>query len=287
MLKPEGYRPAADPWEILHDAMERGRALEAVVIRVTWPNGAPVWELSFPEIDGIRGLVPASETGLPDRNLMPRFVGQTVRVKIKALQQQDGLLACSRSEVVSEAQKIVFEKVKEGQMLDCVVRAMLPRTATKPARLLLDVGGGVLTEVPRNHASYYTAVPLSAQFVPGQAVKAKVIRLDPQQGIIDVSVREALPEPWLQADFRRGDIVSGVVRWVGDVQDRKAGCTRKVVFVEVPPGVIGIAQYPTWTRTRSSGSSWSLRRGQSANCTVTRFDPERRVLHLKLIGRLY
>lgn len=280
VLKPEGYE-TADPWEIVHEACERGRAVDAMVARVTWPDGkSPVWELSFPALalNGIRGLVPASETGLADKGLMQRFVGQIVRVRIKGLQKREGLVACSRAEAVSEAQRIIYDRVKEGDVLDCAVKAVLPRSEEKPPRLLLDVGGGVLVEVPRRRASYIEAVPLAAQFVPGQPVRAKVTRMEPQKGLLEVSIRDALPVPWEKADFRRGDIVAGVIRWIGPVHDKKFKIERKSILVEVPPGILGIASFPT---------RGNYQKGASVTCAVKRFDAAARIFRLQLVGRRY
>lgn len=280
VIKPEGYVAVADPWEVIHDAYERGQTMEAYVTRVTWPDGvSPVWEVTFPALNGsgIRGLVPASESGLADKSLMQRFAGQIVRVKIKGIRKEDGMVACSRNEAVSEAQTAVFEHMKDGDVIDCVVRAVLPRTDERPPRLLLDVGGGVLVKVPQNRATYSMTLPLSVQFVPGQPVKAKVLRTAPQQGIIEVSVRDALPDPWEKADFRRGDFVAGTVRALRDIPDSK-GRLRKHVFVEVPPGVLGIAPYPP---------RYGCRRGCNVNCIVKKFDRVEHLLRLELVGRRY
>lgn len=274
MIKPEGFRIEADPWEVLYSAYEKERTIDAQVTRITWPNGSPVWELAFTglgiEMDGIRGLVPASETGLPSKDLMPRFVGQVVRVKVKGLQKDEGLVACSRLEAVTEAQKVLFENVKEEQIIDCVVRAVLPRSNVRPPRLIVDVGGGVLAEVPKRRASY-SAAPLRAQFIPGRQVKAKVIKVDPQQGKIEVSIRDAYPDPWGKGNFRRGDIVVGKVCWVGTGKNGQMH-----VWVEVPPGVIGIAPYEPW-----------VKKGYKVNVTVKTFNAEKRKLHLQLLGRVF
>lgn len=274
LIKPEGFQIEADPWEVLHNASEKEHTLEAQVTRITWPNGSPVWELAFTglgiEMDGIRGLVPASETGLPSKDIMPRFVGQVVRVKVKGLQKDEGLVACSRLEAVAEAQKVLFENVKEEQIIDCVVRAVLHRSDGKPPRLIVDVGGGVLAEVPKRRASY-SAAPLRAQFMPGQQVKAKVIRVDPQMGKIEVSIRDAYPDPWEKGNFRRGDIVTGRICWVGEGKNGQMH-----VWVEVPPGVIGIAPYERGYKVNDK-----------VNSTVKAFDARKQKLHLQLLGRLF
>ncbi|MEW5935222.1 MAG: 30S ribosomal protein S1 [Bacillota bacterium] len=268
MLKPEGYTVQADSWERLHGAMESGAHVEAVVERVTWPDGqSPVWELSFPDYPGVRGLVPSSETGV-SKDQMPRFVGQAVRVVVKGLDREHGLAACSRREAVAEAWRRIWETYREGQVVDAVVRAVLPPSGDgKGPRVLLDVGGGALVEVPRAKATRSRVLPLREALPPGRQVKAKVTRVDPQAGVLEVSVVDAEPDPWEGLDYRRGDFVSGTVAY----------CDSRHVFVEVRPGVVGLAPPPL---------RGTIRAGDRVSCAVASFSREEKKLRLRLRGKL-
>lgn len=267
MLRPEGYQVQADAWERLHAAMESGAHLDAIVERVTWPDGqSPVWEVSFPGFPGVRGLVPSSEAGVA-REQMPRFVGQAVRVVVKGLDRENHLAACSRREAVAEAWRQIWETYREGQVVDAVVRAILPPGDGKGPRVLLDVGGGALVEVPRARATRSRVLPLGEVLPPGRQVKAKVTRIDPQAGVLEVSVVDAEPDPWESVDYRRGDFVSGTVVW----------CDSRHVFVEVRPGVVGLAPPPL---------RGTVRPGERVSCAVATFDREARKLRLRLRGRL-
>lgn len=264
--KPEGFEITADRWEYLWSAKERGIPVEAVVEKVTWPENldTAVWEISLG--DSIKGVVPSSETGLADTGLMTRFAGQKVLVKIKGLDRESRIAACSRREVIADAQEKLFAVLKPDMVIDAVVKAVMPPDPVngRPSSLILDIGGGVLAEVPRKQATRSYA-RLNDLFQPGQVVKAKVLQVDQQTSTIRVSLAEAEVDPWEGANYKRGEIISGRVINVKDV-----------VFVEVAPGLVGIAGLSLRGR---------LRRGDRVACRVSSFDREKKKLHLQLRGR--
>lgn len=271
MLKPESYQVAVDPWEMLFQAKERGTVLTARVGALDYPDGVPTWVLAFPNLDGARGLVPASEAGV-DKSLMRRFVGQDIRVKVKGLDRDSGLVACSRREAVEEARTRL--NVRVGQVLECSVRAILPRDreSGKPPRLLVDIGGGVVVEIPEARASLRLSQALNRQYRIGEAVKARVQAVD-ADGLPVLSLREVRPDPWERADFRRGSIIAGTVY---AVRETRAG-TGRIVYVEpdLTPGILGIAPVPLVGEVKP---------GDRVTCAVATFDRDTRKLRLRLRG---
>ncbi|AKX95744.1 RNA-binding S1 [Neomoorella thermoacetica] len=253
---PEGFKPGLSTLNILYEARNNDWSIEAIVSRVTWPDGqGAVWELIFPDIEEVRGLVPASESGLPKNVPMEALTGQTIRVKVKGIDKENNLAACSRVEVVAEAKERLLKTLVEGEKLDALVRAVLAR----PSRLVLDIGGGVLVVVPREKAAYNRALPLNAQYNPGSLIKAQVEKIDRQEGIIEV----APINPWEKADFRRGDFISGkVIRVYG----------KRHVLVEVPPGITGLAPYPLRK---------TINQGDQVTCKVMAFNKAKKILHLQ------
>lgn len=271
MIKPEGFSAAKrDVQKMLWSAKERGTTLEAVVTKVTTFNDLPVWEIEFPDVPGAKGIVPYAETGLDSPRLAFRFAGQAVNVKVQEVKSDDeggAVAVCSRSAAVTEAQKELIGSLKEGQIIDCVVKAVLPREGETPARLLVDIGGGVLTAVPRVRATWSRTTPLGALFKIGEAVKAKVLRVDAEKNAVEVSIKDAQPDPWERASFKRGDFVTGVV----------ANTDGSRVWVEISPGLVGLASYPL---------RGEVGRGDRVACAVANFDRENRRLRLRLRGLL-
>lgn len=257
--------------EYLFQAKEKGLALEALVGALDFPNGTPTWVLTFPDLDGMKGLVPASEAGVP-KELMPRFVGQEVRVKVKGVDRENGLAACSAREAMAEAaEKLLPVLVEDPERIwGATVRCVVPGKDGAPPKLLVDVGGGVLAEVPARKARISLTRPLSEQHPAGSRVKVKVTRVDPQTGIVEASVRDALPDPWERADFRRGQFVSGTVA-------RTDGARHVWVEPDLCPGILGLAPYPL---------VGEVRRGDRVTCAVASFDRAKKKLRLRLRGRL-
>uniref|UniRef100_UPI002FE20CCB hypothetical protein n=1 Tax=Thermodesulfitimonas autotrophica TaxID=1894989 RepID=UPI002FE20CCB len=119
--KPEGFEVVADRWEYLWQAKERGIPVEATVEKVTWPENLNTctWELDLGE--GVKGVVPSSETGLADTRLMTRFVGQKILVKIRGMDKENRVAACSRREAIADAQERLFAVLKPDMVFDAVV----------------------------------------------------------------------------------------------------------------------------------------------------------------------
>lgn len=256
--RPEGLEYHGGALDKLYDAMQRGYPIEARIVRVTWENNLPVWEL---DLDVVRGLVPSSETGLGDDapSLMQRFTGQKVFVKVKGIDKNSGIAACSRREAIADAREKLFEFLNKGQKIDAVVRIV------KPKQLLVDIGGGVLVDVPREAATMSRVFRLIELFSPGQTVIVTVMALDKQTDTISVTMVNGA-DPWEKVpELRRGDNVGGVV----------VGINTKFVMVEIMSahGLVGLAPPPLYG---------NLRRGDKVRCVVANFNRKDKKLSLRL-----
>lgn len=256
--RPEGFEYRGGALDKLYDAMQWEYPIEARIVRVTWENNLPVWEL---DLDVVRGLVPSSETGLGDDALalMQKFTGQKVLVKVKGIDKNSGIAACSRREAIADAREKLFEALKEGQKVDAVVRVVNPK------KLLVDIGGGVLVNVPRMAATKSRALRLVELFSPGQPVIVTVRALDKQTDTISVSMVNN-SDPWEGVpELRRGDNVAGIV----------VGLNPNYVMVEMlsVQGLVGLAPPPHYG---------NLRRGDKVRCVVANFNRKDKKLSLRL-----
>ncbi|HBQ26686.1 MAG TPA: hypothetical protein DD791_09875 [Syntrophomonas sp.] len=146
-LKPEGYKHIADPWEVLFQMKERERPVAAQVGAIDYVDDKPVWILVFPDYPGIKGYVPDQETGV-DASLISRYVGQDIMVQIKGFDRDNNIIACSRKEMVNEAARGLKEHLSVGEKIPVTVKAIMMKGDT--STLVVDVGGGVLVDVPRS-----------------------------------------------------------------------------------------------------------------------------------------
>jgi small subunit ribosomal protein S1 len=266
-VQPEGFVQEADRWEYLWFIHKRGRSIEAYVEKITFPDNlkTAVWEL---DLGGVKGICPLSETGLESQQLMFRYVGQVVRVKIAGLDKENRLVACSRQAAIADARERVFETLELDQIIDVVVKAVLPAEGGKPPRLVVDVGGGVLVEVPRGAATRRRAERLERLFRPGKQAKAKVIQLDRRTDKIRVSLAAVESDPWATYSCQRGDVVAAKV--VRQVRQQDGSL---MLYLEVQPGLIGIAS-----------TLHGLRIGDQVLAKVKVYSPKEQKLRLALWG---
>lgn len=245
--------------ELMFQIYRQNRVIQAQIGGVEKLD-EPTWVLSFPEYPSFRGLVPLSASGV-DEPLMYAMVGQQIHVVLKGIDSEAGIVACSRQAAVEKVSEQVLSRLEEGQIITATSIAVVSRD--KRPCLVVDIG--VLVEILRSKAATCYTKPLRDQYRPGQAINCKVMATDP----ITLSVRDALPDPWTRASFKRGSIISGTVY---TVQDEK-------VFVEpdLCMGILGLAPIPL---------RGDISRGMRVSCRVRFFDPEKKKLHLWLVNRL-
>lgn len=264
-LLPEGFERQADVFEVLHQKMVTGGIVRGLIQAIDYPDEIPTWIVVFPDIDmnrQARGLVPESETGM-DHALMTRFVQQSVNLKILGVDREHGLVACSRQAAVKELSEHL--NLQEGQVISCCVRAIKPNRDGKQKQpfLSVDVGGGILVDIPYIDARISFTKPLREQYIVGQMVSAKVVAINYNQ--VHLSLKAARPDPWENSSFRRGQIIAGTVARVNN----------KMIFIEpdLYPGILGIAPFPV---------RGSIRTRQKVKCNVTNFSAEDKKLRLRI-----
>jgi len=252
-MRPEGlsFQPVADR---LHQMWETGRIFEVEVIGTARHDGTLCWEIDLG--DGYLGIIPEPESAAEGH--MQQYVGTRIYAKILEIDHENQRAALSRKAAVEFMKERVMERIKAGDEINAVVRY------TEPDAVYLDIGGGVLGKMPRKNATLSRTRRLAELYRPGQAVRVKVLEMEPEIHVDRVSL---LPDPWSTAAFQRKDIVSGIV----------AGFANNRPVIEVREGLTGIAPMPL---------SYTVNRGQKVRCQVVRFDREKRRLHLRIRGVL-
>jgi small subunit ribosomal protein S1 len=241
--------------ELLFQVMKQGRTVDALIGGVEKLD-EPTWIVRFPDYPSFRGLVPLSAAKV-DEPLMYKMIGYTIPVIIKGVDAEAGIVAGERA-INTE----VLSMLETDQTIPAVVVATISRG--KRPFLVVDIQG-VLVEIPRSKAAICYTKRLQEQFKAGQTVSAKVMSVEP----LELSLRDARPDPWANADFRRGSIISGTVYTVANEK----------VFIEpdLCMGILGLAPVPL---------RGAAVKGMRVSCRVRFFDPEKKKLHLWLVNRL-
>ncbi|SHF26425.1 small subunit ribosomal protein S1 [Desulforamulus putei DSM 12395] len=227
LLPPErNFEQKTDHWNLLYDARDRNTIMTATVIATRRHETLEglAWELEFDGFPNVRGLVPASETGLPTDKMMNFFVGKEINIRIKGIDKKNNLVACTRRELVEEARNRLLHIAEEGIKFEAQV------VFVSDIWLGVDIGGGVIVSFNPREARVSRSMRLDELYSEGQYVQAIIDKIDKSTGQIIVS----LIDPWEHVKYIRGDIVTGTVVRLGLGN----------IFLALSPGVVGIAPYP-------------------------------------------
>lgn len=208
-------------WEQLAARQEKGEVFEAKVADVV--KGGLVVDV------GVRGFVPAS---MVERHFVEDFSdykGRTLRLKVKELDRGKNKVILSQKDVLDEeyeaSKRKIFESLQVGQVLEGTVQRLTPFGA------FVDIGGidGLVhvSEIAWHHVEKPSDV-----LKEGDKVKVQVLKLDPENDRISLSMKAVQPGPWELAGerFRIGEIVAGTVKRLVSFG----------AFVEIAPSVEGL-----------------------------------------------
>lgn len=220
---------------------------------------------------GVRAFIPAS---MVERHFVEDFSdykGRTLRVKVKELDRENNKLILSQKDVLdaefeSNKQRVI-ESLSEGQELEGTVQRLTPFGA------FVDVGGvdGLIhvSELSWSHVDKPSDVVQE-----GQKVTVKVIKVDPANGKIGLSLKATQPGPWEQssASIKIDDILTGTVKRIVNFG----------AFVEVAPGVEGLVHISQISHKHIGTPHEVLKEGQEVQVKVLDFNPAEKRISLSI-----
>ncbi len=240
-------------WQQLQERFEQQEVFEAVVADVV--KGGLVVDL------GVRGFIPAS---MVERHFVEDFSeykGRTLRLRIKELDEEKNKVILSQKDVLDEeynAQKMdLFAKLQVGEVLEGAVQRLTPFGA------FVDIGGvdGLvhISEIAWHHVEHPSEL-----LQEGQKVKVKVLKLDPDNERISLSIKASQPGPWEQAEsqFNIGDTVEGEVKRLVTFG----------AFVEIAPGVEGLVHISQISHKHIGTPQEVLEEGQNVKVKILDFN---------------
>ncbi|MBM7564468.1 30S ribosomal protein S1 [Paenibacillus sacheonensis] len=246
-------------WDVLQSQFEAGEVLEVTVADVV--KGGLVADI------GVRGFIPAS---MVERHFVEDFSdykGRKIRVKVKEIDRENNKVILSAKEVLDQEfeqnKQSIIGNLQIGQEIDGTVQRLTPFGA------FVDIGGidGLVhvSELSWQHVAHPKDV-----VAEGQAVRVKVLKVDPAAGKISLSIKAAQPGPWESAtgSFNVGDIVTGTVRRIVSFG----------VFVEIAPGVEGLVHISQLAHRHVATPNEVVQEGQEVQAKILDFNPaEKRV----------
>ncbi|MCI3920265.1 30S ribosomal protein S1 [Paenibacillus sp. TRM 82003] len=246
-------------WDVMQEHLDNNDTLEAKVVDVV--KGGLVVDL------GVRGFIPAS---MVERHFVEDFSdykGRTLRLKVKEIDKVNNKLILSQKDVLEEEYQSKKQEVMENLRADQVIEGTVQRLTQFGA--FVDVGG-VDGLVHISELSWQHVEKPSDVVKEGDKVKVKILKVDPANERISLSIKAAQPGPWEQAgdQFRIGDIIPGTVRRLVDFG----------AFVEVAPGVEGLVHVSQIAHRRIGTPHEVLQEGQEVNVKILDINvPEKRI----------
>ncbi len=250
-------------WIELKKKQEQDETFEVTVAEVV--KGGLVADV------GLRGFIPASQV---ERHFVEDFsdyVGRTLRVKVIELDEEKNKVILSHRAVLEEEEaKARKERIAALQVGD-VIEGTVSRITNFGA--FVDIGG-VDGLVHISEMAWYRVESPHDVVKEGDQVKVKVLKVDPEQEKVSLSIKAAQPSPWENAaqEIKPGDTVKGIVKRLAPFG----------AFVEVRPGVEGLVHISQIANRRIGTPQEVLEEGQEVEAKVLDINPDEERMSLSI-----
>jgi ribosomal protein S1 len=224
---------------------------------------------------GTRGFVPASQLDIRQVKDLTEFIGEELRLKIIELDPQKKRVVLSRKDVLIEEKKKakdeIMARIKEGE----IVHGEIARITKFGAFVNL---GGIDGLIHISEMSWKRINDPSDIVSPGDKVDVLVLKVDLEKDKIQLSLRQAKPDPWLVADekFPVGSIIPGKITKLA----------KKYAFVELMDGIEGLIPIGEISNERIGVPEDVLKIGQEVNVKVLEVKSKDRRMTLSIKATL-
>ena len=259
---PEGWYDKTEPIskEALNEALINGNIMEAKVIKCD-----PNYNL-YLDLKNMIGIIPREEieavnideTGFPKPNICISKVNKIVQFKVKDITKDD-IAILSRKRVGQDALSWVKTDLKEGNIVDGIVRNIRPYGA------FIEIGGGIVGLLHIEDISVARIKTPNERINIGQKLKVMIKSIDRKTSRIILTYKELLGT-WEEnaKKFKEGIRVSGIVR---ETEKSKNG-----IFIELTPNLIGLAEYRE-----------NIEYGQNVEVYIKKIIPEKKKIKLIIV----
>ena len=143
----------------------------------------------------VRGFCPFSQMGLRRSDNTQEIIGKKLLFKITEYRDNGRSLVLSNRKVLEEERERIREELKKTLQKDMVLKGTV--ISLRPFGAFVDIGG-VEALLPISEVGWSRIDDLSSVLSPGQELEVKVTDLDWEKNRVSVSLKAALPDPWLQ-----------------------------------------------------------------------------------------
>lgn len=191
--------------------------------------------------DQIKGLIPASESGLQGtsiaiiRNKMRKIVGKNVVFKVKGIDRENNLCVLSRKEAVEQMAAKTWKQINVGDKVSATVREVAP-TFVK-----VNIGG-IDSFIHASQLSHGWVSDVRNYFSVGDTFDVLVKDMDKEKKTLSLSLKDLLVNPW--------DTVGERYSVEGEYLGRVVSVVEYGVFINLETGVDALVALPKSELTR-------------------------------------
>ena len=237
-------------------ARDEGRILQGKIVEAV-KGGVMV------DVLGVKAFMPASHVDLRYVPDLTAFVGQTVSVIVKEIEEARRRVVVSRKEAIErkseEIKQQTWDGLVPGELRDGVVQRLTDFGA------FVDLGG-VDGLVHVSEISWQRVAHPSEALTEGQNVKVKILGVDREKGRVSLSIKQGEGDPWSKVGnmFVPGQVVPGKV-----VRTASFGA-----FVEIAPGIEGLVHISQLSYDRVERTEDAVSPGQEVTVKILSIVPE-------------
>ena len=235
VLSRRGVRNAATQRE-LEDAFQAGLAVDGKVEKAV-KGGYEV------RLARERAFCPLSQIDIVRTADPAAHEGQTYTFRIIEYKDGGNTVIVSRRKYLEEQQRASAAAVRKSIVPGAVLTG---RVASVPAfGAFVDLGGGIQGLLHVSEMSWSRVTNPNDIVAPGDQITVRVLRVDDATQKISLGLKQLLDDPWatVATTYAVGDVRTGRVTRVADFG----------AFVELEPGIEGLAHASTFAPTDSSG----------------------------------
>lgn len=255
---------SSDTWATLQDKFASQEIIEVKILAAI--KGGLV-----ADIESLRAFLPASLVDFRFQSDLTSFVGQTVPVVITEIDPEQRRVIISRKQALEkEQQSFRGEKLQAfevGQITEGIVARLTGFGA------FVDLGGidGLL------HISEMSFARVNRPedvVQPGDSVRVKILRIEPESGKISLSMKLEDANPWRSAtnQFQVGQVITGVVKRIASFG----------AFVEVAPGIEGLVHISQLANSRIESPVEVVTPGDEVQVKILELKPEEERMSLSI-----
>lgn len=158
--------------------------------------------------DGVEFFMPRSQSALRDSNSL---IGKTYKARVFKIDKENSTILASRKKIIDEERKAKKEVLDQISQTTDIIEGVVKKITTYG--MFVDVGG-VDGLVHYSEISYKGPVNPSTLFKEGDKVPVKVLSYDKEKKHLSLSIKAAMPDPWLElaeSGLATGDVIKVVV----------------------------------------------------------------------------